>query len=114
MQNFFVNDKELELIHLKMQAAGIQNKSAYYRKMVLQGFVIHYDLEGLQNLIYEFNKIGNNLNQLAKHANLYGEIPPIEFDALQSKIAKVVNHYCNNIPGTAVRPKRTNPGADDT
>ena len=56
-----------------MKKAGISNKSAYIRKMILDGMIINTDLTILKNLSYEINKVGVNVNQIAKLLNeMYG------------------------------------------
>ena len=37
---FFVDEKEQALIKKKMEHAGIENMSAYIRKMVIDGYVV--------------------------------------------------------------------------
>ena len=37
--------------------------------MALEGCIINVDFAELKNLIYEVNRIGNNVNQIAHHVN---------------------------------------------
>ncbi|QNK41195.1 plasmid mobilization protein [Caproicibacter fermentans] len=86
---FFLSPKEAEFIEKKMQEAGIRNKSAYLRKMALDGYIIRIDFTELQKFIDALSRIGNNLNQIAKVANTYGEVSmPVvhEFEAEAMKI----------------------------
>jgi len=82
----WVRPDELELIRERMAEAGIQNMSAYMRKMALNGFVLHVDLSDIRELVSLQRRCANNLNQVAVHANTYG-IYPSEIAALQKDYA---------------------------
>ncbi|HEX3016764.1 MAG TPA: plasmid mobilization relaxosome protein MobC [Caproicibacter sp.] len=99
-EKFFLTAKEVEFLNKKMQVAGIKNKSAYLRKMALGGYIIHMDFSELQELINAFNRIGNNLNQIAKVANTYGEVsmPKVnefwaETNRIFFKLDKVIDQW---------------------
>ena len=79
----WVRPDELEAIRVRMDEAGIQNMSAYIRKMALNGFVLHVDLTPVQELVSLQRRCANNLNQVAIQANTYGGIYPEEIKALQ-------------------------------
>ena len=84
--NVWVRPDELELIRERMAEAGIQNMSAYMRKMALNGYVLHVDLSDIRELVALQRRCANNLNQVAIHANTYG-IYPSEITALQKDYA---------------------------
>lgn len=73
-QLFYISPVEREFLDKKMKEAGIKNKSAYLRKMALDGYIIRQDYTILAKFTDELNRIGNNLNQIAKVANTYGDI----------------------------------------
>ena len=82
----WVRPDELEAIRDRMAEAGIQNLSAYVRKMALKGYVLHVDLSDIRELVSLQRRCANNLNQVAVHANTYG-IYPSEIAALQKDYA---------------------------
>lgn len=88
-QEFYVSQSEEEFLKIKMKEAGIRNKSSYLRRMALDGYIIHRDYSNLKGVIYELNRIGNNLNQLAKIANTYSEIDASELKKIESGIDKI-------------------------
>lgn len=57
------------------------------RKMALNGYVLHVDLEPVRELVSLQRRCFNNLNQVAIHANTYGGIYPDEIKALQKDCA---------------------------
>ena len=88
-QEFYISERELDFLDKKMTEAGIRNKSAYLRKMALDGYIIRQDYGVLKGVTNELNRIGNNLNQMAKIANTYHDINRSELDAIQGDIQKI-------------------------
>jgi hypothetical protein len=52
-----------------MAAAGIRNREAYLRKMVLDGYIVRLDLTEVREMVRLLSNATNNLNQIAKRAN---------------------------------------------
>ena len=57
-----------------MEAAGIVNKEHYFRKMVLDGYILRLDLADVQEMTRLLSNATNNLNQIAKRVNADGSI----------------------------------------
>jgi len=66
---FYVTDEELELITKKMDTAGIRNREAYIRKMILDGYILRLDLPEMREMIRLLSNVSNNVNQIAKRSN---------------------------------------------
>ena len=66
--------EEVEMIHERMKEAGVQNMSAFIRKMVLNGYMISPEWPELKGVLSLHSRISNNLNQYAKKANETGNI----------------------------------------
>ena len=66
--------EEVEMIHDRMKEAGVQNMSAFIRKMVLNGYMIIPEWPELKGVLSLHSRISNNLNQYAKKANETGNI----------------------------------------
>ena len=58
----------------RMKEAGVQNMSAYIRKMAINGYVIIPEWPDLNRVISLHARISNNLNQYAKKANETGKL----------------------------------------
>jgi SepF-like predicted cell division protein (DUF552 family) len=69
-----VTPREKELIQKKMEQSYTDNFSRYARKMLIDGYVIHVDLSQFQELAGEVQKVGVNINQIAKTVNATGMI----------------------------------------
>ena len=68
---FFVDEKEQALIKKKMEHAGIENMSAYIRKMVLR------------ELTLRMKSISNSENQIAKRVNSTGNIYETDIEEIK-------------------------------
>lgn len=60
--------EEVEILHDRMKESGVQNMSAYIRKMALNGYVIIPEWSDLNRVISLHTRISNNLNRYAKKA----------------------------------------------
>lgn len=83
---FRVDENELELIKEKMKCAHIINKEAYFRKMVLDGYIVRLDLGDVRKMVQLLSNSTSNLNQIAKRVNADGSI-------FASDIADIQDHY---------------------
>jgi hypothetical protein len=66
---FRCTEAERQAIEERFRVSGSHDLSAYLRKMAIDGYIINVDYKDLKDLIYEINKIGININQIAYHVN---------------------------------------------
>ena len=66
--------EEVEILHNRMKEAGVQNMSAFIRKMGLNGYMIIPEWPELKGVLSLHSRISNNLNQYAKKANETGKL----------------------------------------
>ena len=79
------SQEELNIIHQKMSEIGVKNRSAYLRKMALDGYIVKLDMDDIHEMIRLLRNATNNLNQIARKANANGSIYGAEISAMQSK-----------------------------
>lgn len=84
-----VTPRENELIKERMELHGFKNFNTYARYMLLTGEVVTVDYSELIKLRTEINRIGTNINQLAKYVNTNEEITLENFQNLQDSLAEV-------------------------
>lgn len=84
-----VSLEEEALILEKMKASSIYNLSAYLRKMAIDGFVIHLDMNPIHEMISLLRYSSNNLNQLAKKCNAHQPLALHDLDSLQEQLGEV-------------------------
>ncbi|MDU2702385.1 MAG: MobC family plasmid mobilization relaxosome protein [Veillonella sp.] len=68
-KQFYVNEEEDKLIKEKMNKLRFNNFGSYARKMIIDGYIIKTDYTVYKELVREINKIGVNINQIAKRIN---------------------------------------------
>jgi hypothetical protein len=65
-----VTEDEKAAIKTMAEKLGYKkNMSEYIRQMATRGFAVQYDIDDLQRLVWEINKIGVNINQIVKLCN---------------------------------------------
>ena len=68
-----------------MQEAGVKNRSAYIRKMSLDGYIVKLDTSDINQMISLLRYATNNLNQVARKANSTGSIYGADIADMQVK-----------------------------
>ncbi|MBQ3566808.1 MAG: plasmid mobilization relaxosome protein MobC [Oscillospiraceae bacterium] len=89
---FYVDEDELAMIKYKMTKAGIKNQSEYLRQMAVYGKTVNLDFSDLRPIYNELNKIGVNLNQIARIANTTGTLYRNDIADIRDKIQTVKNN----------------------
>lgn len=84
-----VSEEKQALIHERMAESGIRNTGTYMRKMALNGYVLHVDLEPVRELVSLQRRCSNKLNQAAISANTYGGVYPEAIKSLQWDYAEL-------------------------
>ena len=69
-----VTEDERALIEEKMKQIPTMNLSAYSRKMLIDGYIIVLDLQEVKTHTAQLQKIGVNVNQIARRINGTGRI----------------------------------------
>ena len=66
-----------------MAQAGIENMSAYIRKMVIDGYIVKLDMPELRELTLKMKNIPNSENQIAKRVNATGNIYEADIEEIK-------------------------------
>jgi hypothetical protein len=70
---FKMSPNESDLFERRMAETGIRNKSAFIRKMCIDGHVYNLDLPALGEIRKLLGATANNVNQIARRVNSGGE-----------------------------------------
>lgn len=81
--------EELARIHEKMDEMQIRNRSAYLRKMALDGYCVNLDFSDIREMISLLRRCSNNLNQYAKKANAAGSVYAEDIRDLQQRLDEI-------------------------
>ena len=76
---------EAERIDARCKEAGL-SLSAFNRTLALEGAIIQREPLADQQLVRALAAIGNNLNQIARTANISGVVDPITSERLQGSL----------------------------
>ena len=86
---FRVTEAERDLIYEKMRQCQTNNLAAYLRKIAIEGYVINTDYSVLKAVCAEMQKIGINVNQIAKRVNSTSRIYEQDINEIQRGIAEI-------------------------
>ena len=84
-----VTPEERALIQQKMAQLPTRNFSAYARKMLIDGYVIHIDTSDIRAQTAELQKIGVNVNQIAKRLNALGPVYAQDIEDIKGALAEI-------------------------
>ena len=70
---FKCTPEEMELLELRMSETNIKNKSAFIRKMCIDGHVFNLDLSTLNEIKRLLGITANNVNQISRRVNSGGD-----------------------------------------
>lgn len=86
---FDVTEEEKAIIEQKQKLSGITSKGAFYRKMILEGAVIKTDVSAIKDVTVSINRIGNNINQIARRANQNGRVYEDDIIEVSEKLGDI-------------------------
>ncbi len=81
--NIRCTEYEKDQIHRLAKDQGMQIGD-YVRQMAMQGYAIHVNYTELRELVYEVNKIGVNINQIAHKVNSTDSVLKPDIEDLKS------------------------------
>ena len=84
-----VTPEERELIEQKMALLHTKNFSAYARKMLIDGYIVNMDTTDIRAQTAEIQKIGVNVNQIAKRLNSMGPVYAQDIEDIKGALAQI-------------------------
>ena len=84
-----VTQEERELIEQKMTLLHTKNFSAYARKMLIAGYIVNMDTTDVRAQTAEIQKIGVNVNQIAKCVNSTGSVYQEDIEEIKGVLAEI-------------------------
>ena len=84
-----VTEAERDFIFEKMEQLNTNNFGAYARKMLIDGYAINTDYTDLKAVAAEMQKIGININQIARRVNTTSRIYEQDIDEMKRGIAEI-------------------------
>ena len=84
-----VTPEERKLIEQKMALLHTKNFSAYARKMLIDGYIVNMDTTDIRAQTAEIQKIGVNVNQIAKRVNSTGSVYQEDIEEIKGVLAEI-------------------------
>ena len=84
-----VTDEERKLIEHKMSLVPTNQIGAYLRKMAIDGYIIYTDTKDIRAMNKELQRIGRNINQIAKRVNSTSSIYMTDIEELKEDIQNI-------------------------
>ena len=97
---FYVTEEERKLIEEKMKLVPTNNMAAYLRKIAIDGYIIQVDHTDIKAMTAEIQKIGVNVNQIARRVNATG-------NAYKEDIDEIKGGACGNMAVTKIKPVKS-------
>ena len=86
---FRVTGEEREMIEKRMAQTGMTNMRAFIVKMALEGKVLVFELDSVDEMVRLLSNATNNINQIARRANSGGSIYAADIDELQARYGQL-------------------------
>lgn len=83
--------KENDILSKRIKKSGYETFQAFAYQMLFDGEIYFQDFSELNDLHYEVSKLGNNVNQLAKAANIYKQVSPNDVQELTDEIERLTD-----------------------
>lgn len=92
-----MNEKRTEKIHICLTPreysslcegkaqSGLLSMGAFVRKMIFNGYVINVDLSDLSNIEKLLRRTSDNINQIARRANINGNVYAEDIKEIQNR-----------------------------
>ena len=86
---FRVTEEERALIEQKMKLVPTRNMESYLRKMAIDGYIIQIDHSDIKAMTAEIQKIGSNVNQIARRVNATGSVYKEDIEEIKGVLAEI-------------------------
>ena len=86
---FYVTEEERKLIEEKMKLVPTNNMAAYLRKIAIDGYIIQVDHTDIKAMTAEIQKIGVNVNQIARRVNATGNAYQEDIEEIKGVLAEI-------------------------
>jgi len=86
---FRVTEAERDLILEKMKLIPTRNMAAYLRKISIDGYIIQIDHSDIKAMTAEIQKIGVNVNQIARRVNSTGSVYQEDIDEIKGVLNEI-------------------------
>lgn len=81
--------EERKLLEQRMRDAGVRNRSAFIRKMALDGYIVRLDTEDITGMVSLLRRCSSSLDRIAAKADDAGRICGTEISEIRAQVGEV-------------------------
>ena len=85
----YLTEEENRVLNEKMQLTKERSKSAFIRRMILEGYLLEVDFSELNRYNFLLSNISNNINQIAHRINETRSIFQSDIDNIKEEMKKL-------------------------
>lgn len=78
-----VSPEEMATIKKKFENSGMSSLSGFVRAMIFEGYIAHVNENELKELTRIANNVANNINQIARRANVTNKVYKEDIDEIK-------------------------------
>ncbi len=86
-----VNPEEMAAIKKKFENSGMSNFSGFIRAMIFEGYIAQINEKELKRLNVLANNIANNINQIARRANVTNSIYKEDIEEIENLAGQLID-----------------------
>ena len=86
-----VSREEMAAIKKKFENSGVSSLSTFVRAMIFEGYIVHIDENELKQLTVLANNIANNINQIARRANVTNKVYKEDIEEVESLAGQIID-----------------------
>lgn len=86
-----VSPEEMAAIKKKFENSGMSSLSRFVRAMIFEGYIVHIDENELKRLTVLANNIANNINQIARRANVTNKVYKEDIEEVESLAVQIID-----------------------
>ena len=86
-----VSPEEMAAIKKKFESSGMSSLSTFVRDMIFEGYIVHIDENELKELTRIANNVVNNINQIARRANVTNKVYKEDIEEVESLAGQIID-----------------------
>jgi len=84
-----LDEAEMAIVNEKFKASNHKTRSEFIRQLILYGMVFKVDYNELQEMNYQLEKIGNNINQIAHRMNSQKNVYRSDVEEVKKRLDEI-------------------------
>ena len=86
-----VSPEEMAAIKKKFESSGMSSLSGFARAMIFEGYIAQVNENELKELTRIANNVANNINQIARRANVTNKVYKEDIEEVESLTGQIID-----------------------